>query len=111
MPCTWKGSAVTLHRMSHVGCGCQCEESVHSGHALQFSWSLGALTGLGAVASYGAISNVTYGGGLAVAWVAFTRQFSKGPLMPGQWKAFVAFYAGDFIASACSCRYVRMLTR
>ena len=34
---------------------------------------LGALTGLGAVASYGAISNVTYGGGLAVAWIAFFR--------------------------------------
>lgn len=31
--------------------------------------------------------------------------------MPGQWKAFVAFYAGDSVASACSCRCVRMLTR
>ena len=82
---------------------------MQSGHSLQLSWSLGALTGLGAVASYGAISNVTYGGGLAVAWVAFVRQFSKSPLMPGQWKAFVAFYAGDVITSACSCRYLRVL--
>ena len=79
--------------------------------ALPFSWSLGALTGLGAVASYGAISNVTYGGGLAVAWITYVQQFSKSPLMPGQWKAFVAFYAGDFIASACSYKYVHMLTR
>ena len=71
--CTWKGFVVTLHTMSHVGRGCQCEESVRSGHALQLSWLLGALTGLGAVASYGAISNVTYGGGLAVAWIAFVR--------------------------------------
>ncbi len=51
--------------------------------------------GLGAVSSYGAISNVTYGGGLAVAWIAFVRQFHKSPLMAGQWKAFVAFYAGE----------------
>ncbi|CAL5227487.1 g10466 [Coccomyxa viridis] len=50
--------------------------------------------GLGAVSSYGAISNVTYGGGLAVAWIAFVRQFNKSPLEAGQWKAFVAFYAG-----------------
>ncbi len=50
--------------------------------------------GLGAVASYGTISNITYGGGLAVAWIAFVRQTGRGPLMPGQWKAFLAFYAG-----------------
>ena len=30
--------------------------------------------GLGAVASYGFVSNVTYGTGLAVSWVAFVRQ-------------------------------------
>lgn len=52
---------------------------MYSGHALQLIWSLGALTGLGAVASYGAISNVTYGGGLAVAWIAFVRQVSMKP--------------------------------
>ena len=56
-----------------------------------------ACVGLGAVASYGAISNITYGGGLAVAWIAFVRQFSKSPLMEGQWKAFLAFYAGMLI--------------
>ena len=58
---------------------------------------LPACVGLGAVASYGAISNITYGGGLAVAWIAFVRQFSKSPLMEGQWKAFLAFYAGMLI--------------
>ncbi len=31
---------------------------------------------------------------MAVAWIGFVRQFGKSPLMPGQWKAFLAFYAG-----------------
>ena len=31
---------------------------------------------------------------MAVAWVGFVQQFGKSPLMPGQWKAFLAFYAG-----------------
>ncbi|KAK9841801.1 hypothetical protein WJX81_004041 [Elliptochloris bilobata] len=53
-----------------------------------------AALGLGAVASYGTVSNITYGGGLAVSWIAFVRQTGMGPLMPGQWKAFLAFYAG-----------------
>ena len=45
-----------------------------------------AALGLGAVASYGFISNVTYGGGMAVAWIAFVKQMGRSPLMPGQWK-------------------------
>lgn len=53
-----------------------------------------AALGLGAVASYGFVSNVTYGGGMAVAWIAFVKQRGLSPLMPGQWKAFLAFYAG-----------------
>ena len=50
--------------------------------------------GLGAVASYGTVSNITYGGGLAVSWIAFVKQTGLSPLMPGQWKNFLAFYAG-----------------
>ena len=53
-----------------------------------------AALGLGAVASYGFVSNATYGTGLAVSWVAFVRQCGKSPLMAGQWKPFLAFYAG-----------------
>ena len=30
--------------------------------------------GLGAVASYGCVSNVTYGTGLAISWISFVRQ-------------------------------------
>lgn len=50
--------------------------------------------GLGAVASYGFVSNATYGTGMAVSWVAFVKQYGVSPLMPGQWKAFMAWYAG-----------------
>jgi hypothetical protein len=50
--------------------------------------------GLGAVCSYGFVSNVTYGGGMAVAWIYFVKHKGLSPLMPGQWKAFLAYYAG-----------------
>ena len=57
-----------------------------------------ARLGLGAVASYGFVSNVTYGGGLAVSWIAFVSQKGVSPLAPGQWPAFLAFYAGFWMA-------------
>ena len=34
------------------------------------------------------------GGGMAVAWIYFVKQKGLSPLMPGQWKAFLAYYAG-----------------
>ena len=46
------------------------------------------------MASYGTVSNITYGGGLAVSWIAFVKQTGLSPLMPGQWTKFLAFYAG-----------------
>jgi hypothetical protein len=49
------------------------------------------------------VSNLTYGAGLAVAWIGFVRQMGKSPLMAGQWKAFLAFYAGALLhARQCS---------
>ena len=48
--------------------------------------------GLGAVASYGFVSNVTYGAGLAVSWIGFVRTKAASPLAPGQWPAFMAYY-------------------
>ncbi len=82
-----------------------------------------AALGMGAVCSYGLISNITYGGGMAVggtsvymrwhvyyhtcsvplllfwlfeqvAWIAFVRRRGVSPLAAGQWQAFLAFYAG-----------------
>ena len=49
------------------------------------------------MASYGTVSNITYGGGLAVSWIAFVKQTGLSPLMPGQWKKFLAFYAGAYL--------------
>ena len=33
--------------------------------------------GMGAVASYGFVSNLTYGTGLAISWIAFVQQLGK----------------------------------
>ena len=76
--------------------------------------------GLGAVASYGCVSNVTYGTGLSISWIAFVRQTGrslqagcceatlllpysvstagKSPLMANQWKPFLALYGGFWAA-------------
>ena len=61
-----------------------------------------AALGLGAVASYGLISNLTYGAGLAVSWIAFVKQKGCSPLQAGQWPVFLAFYAGPH-AHAVTC--------
>jgi len=54
--------------------------------------------GTGAVASYGAVSNVTYGGGMAVSWVGFVKKFGVSPLASGQWPKFLAFYSAFWMA-------------
>ena len=80
--------------------------------------------GLGAVASYGCVSNVTYGTGLVISWITFVRQTGKlvlcagnatahshihtsrclclfagkSPLMANQWKPFLALYGGFWAA-------------
>lgn len=50
--------------------------------------------GMGAFASYGFISNLNYGTALGVAWLAFVKKYGVAPTAPGQWKVFLAFYAG-----------------
>lgn len=54
--------------------------------------------GTGAVASYGAVSNITYGGGMAVSWVGFVKKFGVSPLATGQWPKFLAFYSAFWMA-------------
>jgi hypothetical protein len=44
--------------------------------------------------SYGFISNLNYGTALGVAWLAFVKKYGVAPTAPGQWKVFLAFYAG-----------------
>ncbi|GLI60744.1 hypothetical protein VaNZ11_002972, partial [Volvox africanus] len=53
-----------------------------------------AQLGMGAFASYGFISNVTYGICLGIAWISFVKATGKSPLAAGQWPAFLGFYAG-----------------
>ncbi|KAG2491733.1 hypothetical protein HYH03_009896 [Edaphochlamys debaryana] len=53
-----------------------------------------AQLGMGAFASYGFISNVTYGVCLAIAWLSFVKATGQSPLWPGQWAPFLGFYAG-----------------
>ncbi|KAI8475692.1 MAG: hypothetical protein J3K34DRAFT_517126 [Monoraphidium minutum] len=50
--------------------------------------------GMGAFASYGFISNLNYGTALGMAWIAFVKRYGVSPMAPGQWPAFLAFYAG-----------------
>lgn len=53
-----------------------------------------ASLGMGAFASYSVISNVTYSICLTIAWVTFVKATGLSPLAEGQWKPFLAFYAG-----------------
>ncbi|GIL80961.1 hypothetical protein Vretimale_9331 [Volvox reticuliferus] len=53
-----------------------------------------AQLGMGAFASYGFISNTTYGICLVIAWISFVKATGKSPLAAGQWPAFLGFYAG-----------------
>ena len=53
-----------------------------------------ASLGMGAVASYGVISNVTYGTCVVIAWLSFVKATGQSPLAPGQWTGFLGFYAG-----------------
>ncbi|KAL6754356.1 hypothetical protein V8C86DRAFT_2704266 [Haematococcus lacustris] len=53
-----------------------------------------ASLGMGAFASYGVISNLTYGTCLTIAWLSFVKAKGVTPLAPGQWVPFLGFYAG-----------------
>lgn len=50
--------------------------------------------GLGAVLSYGFVSNTTYGACIVIAWVTHVKRTGLTPLAPGQWPGFLAVYAG-----------------
>lgn len=50
--------------------------------------------GVGAILSYGFISNVNSGICFTVAWLTHVKRTGMMPFAPGQWKGFVAIYAG-----------------
>jgi hypothetical protein len=53
-----------------------------------------AKMGLSVVLSYGWVSNVSYSVTVSLAWYIFSKQTGLSPLAPGQWKPFLAVYAG-----------------
>ena len=55
-----------------------------------------ALAGLGlnALLAYGFVSNVSYITCLVLSWISFSGNTQMSPLAPGQWKPFLAIYAG-----------------
>jgi len=53
--------------------------------------------GLSVVLSYGFVSNVSYSFSVSFAWYIFSKRTGLSPLAPGQWKNFLAVYAGFFV--------------
>jgi len=55
-----------------------------------------AKMGLSALLSYGFVSNMSYCVCVSIAWFGFNKKTGLSPLAPGQWKGFLAVYAGFF---------------
>jgi len=55
-----------------------------------------AKLGLSAFLSYGWISNMSYAVALSLSWYGFSAKTGLSPLAPGQWKPFLAIYAGFY---------------
>lgn len=53
--------------------------------------------GLSCLLSYGFVSNMSYVVSVSVAWFGFTKKTGLSPLAPGQWKPFLAVYAGFYV--------------
>jgi len=56
-----------------------------------------AKAGLSVVLSYGWVSNVSYSITVSLAWYLFSKKTGLSPLAPGQWKGFLAIYAGFYV--------------
>ena len=56
-----------------------------------------AKMGLSVVLSYGWVSNVSYSITVSLAWYIFNKRTGLSPLAPGQWKPFLAVYAGFWV--------------
>ena len=53
--------------------------------------------GLAALLSYGFVSNMSYAITLSVSWFTHSKKTGLSPLAPGQWKPFLAVYAGFYV--------------
>lgn len=58
-----------------------------------------AKMGLSTLLSYGWVSNMYNCVNVSLAWFAFTKKTGLSPLVPGQWKPFLAVYAGFYVIS------------
>mmetsp|Transcript_9049 Transcript_9049/g.19107 ORF Transcript_9049/g.19107 Transcript_9049/m.19107 type:complete len:324 (-) Transcript_9049:286-1257(-) len=56
-----------------------------------------AKMGLSALLSYGWVSNMSYAVTLSLSWYGFSKKTGLSPLAPGQWKPFLAVYAGFYV--------------
>eukprot|EP00588_Corethron_pennatum_P015829 CAMPEP_0194279560 /NCGR_PEP_ID=MMETSP0169-20130528/13998_1 /TAXON_ID=218684 /ORGANISM="Corethron pennatum, Strain L29A3" /LENGTH=253 /DNA_ID=CAMNT_0039024001 /DNA_START=51 /DNA_END=812 /DNA_ORIENTATION=+ len=56
-----------------------------------------AKAGLSVALSYGWVSNVSYSVTVSLAWYIFSKRKGLSPLAPGQWKGFLAIYAGFYV--------------
>lgn len=56
-----------------------------------------AKAGLSVALSYGWVSNVSYSVTVSLAWYIFNKRTGLSPLAPGQWKGFLAIYAGFYV--------------
>ncbi|KAL7526674.1 hypothetical protein ACHAXR_001593 [Thalassiosira sp. AJA248-18] len=56
-----------------------------------------AKMGLSALLSYGFVSNMSYAVTLSLSWYGFSTKTGLSPLAPGQWKPFLAVYAGFYV--------------
>jgi hypothetical protein len=63
---------------------------------LTFRQRLGKV-GLSCALAYGWVSNMSYSVTVSLAWYIFSKQTGKSPLAPGQWKGFLAVYAGFWV--------------
>jgi len=55
-----------------------------------------AKSGVDAFFTYGVVSNLNAALTLSLAWGAFSRASGLSPLVPGQWKSFLAVYVGIY---------------
>jgi len=63
---------------------------------LTFKQRLGK-AGLSVLLSYGWVSNMSYCFTVSAAWYIFNKRTGLSPLAPGQWKPFLAIYAGFYV--------------
>mmetsp|Transcript_9649 Transcript_9649/g.19972 ORF Transcript_9649/g.19972 Transcript_9649/m.19972 type:complete len:262 (-) Transcript_9649:216-1001(-) len=66
------------------------------GDGLTFRQKL-AKMGLSVLLSYGFVSNMSYCVTVSLAWFGFSKKTGLSPLAPGQWKGFLAVYAGFYV--------------